>query len=377
MGASVFQSMNGQWMGSVKGESPGLVVFELDDYGTSLNGIAHHFPSDNSLPAVATRFSLKNRESKHRIRGCRIIPIHPTHGFALIDADITKYYPNSIVGDFADIDIEILESGDVHIRYKTEVSEGEGTLLSSLAGSPSSLRRHSEAVDWNSFKSWAFNVEPQRYFYRGQSTPKRLRTSFHRTNRKDISWYRDWDIPEMRRVLSAQLSHFFNLRDGDENGAFYSLLQHHGYPTPLLDWSLSPFVAAYFAFCAKPVGRPLDDVVRIYVFDAKRWRRDLQQHPYIAHVPPHFSILDLHALENHRMVPQQAKATLTNVDDIETYLLKKSSENNHNYLIAVDLPSTDRERALSELNMMGINAGSLFPGIDGTCEAMRYRNFEA
>jgi hypothetical protein len=180
----------------------------------------------------------------------------------------------------------------------------------------------------------------------------------------------------MRRVLSAQLQHFFDTRDADQNGAFYNLLQHHGYPTPLLDWSLSPFVAAYFAFCAKPGDRKPEEVVRIYILDAKHWRNDTIQKPSIAYAPPHFSILEFHSIENHRMVPQQAKATLTNIDDIESYIVAMGVLNKKEYLMAVDLPLADRAQALSDLNLMGINAGSLFPGIDGTCEAMRYRNFE-
>ncbi|NQE64531.1 FRG domain-containing protein [Caulobacter sp. RHG1] len=372
----MIQSMDGQWIGRVEGDAPGIGVFELDDFGTDLKGIAYHFPDDPQLPGVTVRFTLPNRGPKHSIKGAPLTPINPANGFVLQAGEVQHQFPDSVVGATADLEIEFRDNGHVQIAYLTPISKGEGTLIGSLAGTGSKLVPHPDVTSWSTFKEWAFEVEPHRYFYRGQSVPKRLRTSFHRTNRKNLAWYRDWDINEMRRVLSAQLKHFFDPRDPDQNGAFYNLLQHHGYPTPLLDWSLSPFVAAYFAFCAKPGDRKPEDVVRIYIFDAKHWREDVTPQVSIAYVAPHFSIIDLHAIENHRMIPQQAKATLTNIDDIETFVVGVGDVKKKEYLMAVDLPLSERGQALSDLNLMGINAGSLFPGIDGTCEAMRYRNFE-
>ncbi len=74
------------------------------------------------------------------------------------------------------------------------------------------------------------------------------------------------------------------------------------------------------------------------------------------------------------MIPQQAVSSVTNIDDIETYILGRQ-QNGDQFLTAIDIKKKERKKVMLELQYMGITAGSLFPGIDGACEEMRERNF--
>jgi hypothetical protein len=182
------------------------------------------------------------------------------------------------------------------------------------------------------------------------------------------------------RHLSARTKHIFDLRVPDQFGAFLHLAQHHGYPTPLLDWTYSPFVAAFFAYrgISNEIAAKADseNKVRILVLDQEKWRMTFPQSLLMVVPWLHFSIGEFIPIENERMVPQQAASTLTNADDIESYIKSKEMESKKTYLWAIDLPVRDRRDVIRDLCYMGITAGSLFPGLDCACEELTERNFE-
>lgn len=214
--------------------------------------------------------------------------------------------------------------------------------------------------------------------FRGQENSLwRLRTHFHRTGRTNLMRFMNQDIPALHKNLSHLTAHVFNLGNPIENGAFFALAQHHGYPTPLLDWTHSPFIAAYFAFNDLTKDQQIDaQNTRIFVFDRKQWSEDFNQLQKLTPARPHFSILDALALNNPRMVPQQSLASVTNVDDIESYIRNREQEKQKTYLQVIDLPATSRKEVMQELSLMGITAGSLFPGLDGVCRQLKERFFD-
>lgn len=82
------------------------------------------------------------------------------------------------------------------------------------------------------------------------------------------------------------------------------------------------------------------------------------------------------AINNPRLVPQQSVTTITNLDDIEAFIIERESKTKDIFLEAIDLSARNRKKAMRDLRFMGITAGSMFPSIDGICEEFRERNFK-
>jgi hypothetical protein len=265
------------------------------------------------------------------------------------------------------------------LSWKTDIgATGNCVLPRSKAGAASDL--HATQSNWGDFKEYVSGLGGKRFLFRGQKDARRLRTSFHRTGRADLVRFRNEDVTALRNHLSARTKHVFNFGVPDEFGAFLNLIQHHGYPTPLLDWTYSPYVAAFFAYrkISNDIAAKADQGarVRVFVFDQQEWKTDWQQILMLLFPGPQFSIGEFMSIENERMIPQQGATTVTSLDDIESYIREKEEIKNKTYLSAIDLPVRERREVVRELRYMGITAGSLFPGLDGACEELADRNFE-
>jgi hypothetical protein len=186
-----------------------------------------------------------------------------------------------------------------------------------------------------------------------------------------------WSEPELRELrdridlggdllLPSTIAQFLEL---------WSYLRHHGFPSPLLDWTRSPYVASFFAFA-----EPSRDVgtVAVYVFQelsgAGKWAQGSQ--PLINTTG---STLRTHA----RHYQQQSEYTLCTFRADGNQLVFACHEDafarsdaDQDLLVKLVLQASERKRALKRLDLMNINAYTLFGTEDALLESMAVREFD-
>lgn len=367
----------GQWIGHADGSSPGWITLEIESRGKMLSGVAYHYPDELELNSLAVFFEFEPDQSVVDLQGLPTTPFEPHNGTVFAHDDMGVHFPDAMTSKTADLHLEFV-GDEVNFRYSTPpAGEYPGSIGQGVAFKAHSRpsRTPVKVMSWEEFRAAAFTPEPNRFLFRGQTKSSwPLRTSFHRSPLKNLNRYRQEIAPNVLATIAPQLSLALDLNNPEHTGAFYNLLQHHGFPTPLLDWSHSPFIAAYFAFEGLSYDAAPEGHVRLFMFDRKAWAVLRQQHS-LTFTSLHFSLLDLIPLGNPRFIPQQAFPTLTNIDDIEGYLASVSAAQGIQYLQAIDIPVADRKAALDDLALMGIHHGALFPGLDGTCRGLKYRHF--
>lgn len=367
--------MRGQWLGSYSGSAEGNVMINIDEVDDHFEGVAYIYPSVKTIPASVAYFDTLNKDNVQRTTAY-ISPVNPRTGFQANNWEEIKelYAEGAVYPSKATVNLKVV--GDrLNVDAVSDVGTDFNAILNSTAGNSKS-KIQCQKKSWEEFKSYISALSKIGYLFRGQQKPWSLCTSFHRRGRYRMSEFTTKDVRQLHQRLSAITTHFFDLNMPEQNGAFFNLLQHHGYPTPLLDWSHSPYVAAFFAFRDWPIGYNGDEFVRIYMFNNKEWQKRYPQIQNLDPPFPHLSVMEFIAIDNPRVVPQQSVTTVTNLHDIEAYIIEKEKETGKQLLNAIDLPANEREIAMRDLRVMGITAGSMFPSIDGVCEEMRERNFD-
>jgi hypothetical protein len=212
--------------------------------------------------------------------------------------------------------------------------------------------------------------------YRGHGCNKfQLQTTLHRAGRSRLERYCFETMPQFQNHVDAVEGLRLNPGDQNDFSVLLGLAQHHGLPTPLLDWTASPYIAAFFAFSDAhewKTLRPESTHVRIYALT--RTFVDATSPPVVTlpKAQPYVVSLSVSPRSNPRLYAQQGRFLVTNVANVEDYLCKWEKNNGLKTLVAADVPIGCAPEALEDLAFMGLTASTMFPGLDGVCRMMRH-----
>jgi hypothetical protein len=193
----------------------------------------------------------------------------------------------------------------------------------------------------------------------------------------EIRTGRNWPMPELsdaKQTLRESLDCF-----PPPLCEFMAYLRHHNFPSPFLDWTASPYVAAYFAFKGIPPGVKEVAIYAYLEFDEEVRVRE-QSAARIGSVGP---TIKAHA----RHFSQQSQYTFCrkkhNRDDHDWDWVYASHEeafgpngqHESDSLWKITIPASERKIVLEYLEQHNVTALSLFHSDESLMETLAIREF--
>lgn len=155
-----------------------------------------------------------------------------------------------------------------------------------------------------------------------------------------------------------------------------ALAQHHGLPTRLLDWSMSGLVALWFAISSRPGASNLESgVVWVFTPSNNDFRTPKDPNPFSNKKTKIFRP----PVVGRRILAQHGIFTCHRFNDEKGFIPLEKQVSYRNKLTPIMIPHAPRrfQQMRKSLDMLGVNASTIFPDLDGLCQHLEWRFFKS
>jgi hypothetical protein len=245
---------------------------------------------------------------------------------------------------------------------------------------------------WNDFKNFVDDLS-ENWAYRGQlKSGWVLENAIERTD--FIHLHKGIEIDFLAEFQRGARNYLNKDETPEHLIEWLALMQHHGAPTRLLDFSKSPFIAAYFAFeqCQpRPEryisiwaininflkARALDELKKHFPEELKESNYHINENTFKKIFTDNkvSLIFPVEPFRMNRRYSLQQSIFVSTGNSYEPFMkqLLFLSEDIDKAVIKIELPSIMQKEVLRDLQKMNLNRASLFPDLDGYAASLRHR----
>lgn len=224
----------------------------------------------------------------------------------------------------------------------------------------------------NTIKKYKEETRQEDFLFRGQSDDHPLIPKIGRLQPKgDLLSTERLLLQEFKRTNPLLIEGYQSYDDWD----YLTLGQHYGLPTRLLDWSNNALTALWFATNKVSSEAVSSDeaIVWVLIAEDRDYNLDIEKtHPFDITEAKIFRPRIIKQRINNQsgvfsVQPSHEIEKKCKLDQVRPFAEK---------LLKIKLPVKNLPNIRADLNVLGVNAFSIFPELEGLCAYLQWRYFE-